>query len=857
VKVENGRFEEFNIRIFSEESVLFKDTSKKLLKDLDLSVFDHSVTLQAVADGFEGLLADKAFYGLQDYGDLLDGRSFPNAPSIYATNTGQQHLFWKCKPYLHLMTIFDLIMAESGYTYDSTFLADTYAQSLYILAHSEGAEMSFTTDTIHLFKAGILTDLTLDPDNGDFTEIPFEDESSLDFEDVYGVNVFDEGFGSAAPGSAFLASYDSYTTGFYKLRCSLKFLGGAGASVYQVSLWRRVPGGSDVQDSTTFTVNVAIATDVIFTQDFNVFLAAYYFIRVKTITNSDVDLEAGADTYFECYESPQIPLDSLPSGVSLSFDATLNLPQETLQSDVLEFLDTRFNLLFIRDKGTPSHFIIEPYNDYVGTGTQKDWSQKLDVSKTYSVKPMSTVEKRELEWKTADGEDSLNKLVLDNAGRVYGRQKFINDVNEFATGTKTFTSPDVVSPLSALANNQGTTEYMIPRLYTGPQSPVKGDLRVFVKGGLYDATDSVNAPPTKIFKLRDYDNTLSTAIANYTHFGHYDDPIPDDTSTDLNFGKETPFHQMTTQPTDTCYERYWKTYLDQIYGEEARIMEGYFNLTLQDIEDFLWSDRIFAINAWWIVNKLTFDPLAERSSKVELIRFSNVLSQLNSLTPGDKPTPVEEVKYLTEYTLQNTSRQFVRGQGATILPLTDGTTEIDFQDSQMWSLLLEEDTVLQAPTNDMPTSGVIFCAQDSTGGWSLGFNATWKTIGDAVPTGADSIFSISFYSDGEGRIVANVLDETTAPAPLPEPSAVNYVSVAVDYQILSTDRFVEMTAADKTATLPLIQAEGVRYEVINSSTGKLTIDTLDSALINGKATKDIFTDEVLEVVSNGTDWIII
>lgn len=140
--------------------------------------------------------------------------------------------------------------------------------------------------------------------------------------------------------------------------------------------------------------------------------------------------------------------------------------------------------------------------------------------------------------------------------------------------------------------------------------------------------------------------------------------------------------------------------------------------------------------------------------------YADIGTQTATYTGGKFEIVIDMSAYLTEAVLLDTCRQFTKGQGATIVALTDGATAIDLCAANMWSLTLAENTVLGAPSNDMPTSGVIFCQQDATGGFTMTFNAAWKVVGDTVPTAALAKFSINIYSDGAGRLVANILDES-------------------------------------------------------------------------------------------------
>ena len=894
VTVENGRTAEFNVRVFSEVADLFKLTSKKLLKDtvgLDAG-FDHSLALNTVAAGFTGLggslniftdtldtvevdtgggantfttdystvvsavvsgenvgefekttdagaaqynfdceigktyrlditivsqdaamvgsifdfffnqygaatlvvglntyewtavtvghtwaintggLAgdvvqfdniilteidgDAIFYGLQDYGELLTGTGLDleqDDPTqnldIYAPSTANKVKHLTCKPYLKLKPILNLIMAEAGYTYESAFLDAAYFESVYLLAHNGGSELSVDSSEVYLFKAGLVADFTL---SGSLisNQIAFDNETSLDFNDVYGVHGTEVGY----TGTTFRSQVETgafNSIGRNRLRTSLEIRNNSGAPVdVKLIMYVMYDNGFGTPVAVVQTVGfeaIAGGATVVKTLDalepylnfappnFGGAKSVYVDLFLPT-ASADLEVLTGADTFFECYESAPYPIEFLPGGIAFTFKASRNVPQKTLQSDILEFLDNRFNLVFVQDKDKPNHLVIEPYNDYVGIGDVKDWSDKLDISKTYTIKPMSSLEKKTVEFVTKEGDDFLNTLVKDNADRIYGQQSFINDINDYANGTKTIKSPDVVSPLNAI---QGT-DIMIPRLYDESGTPVKGDLRMFVKGDEYTA--SVGALD---LYLRDYEATpnLSNQIVDYTHFGHYKEPIPELDNTDLNYGIEAPFHSVVNTPTNTCYEVYWRKYLDQIYGDEARVLIAQFNLSLFDIESFLWSDRIYCLNAYWTINKISgFDPTGNKSTSVELIRYSTVLSGINNLTE----TPIYQV-------------------------------------------------------------------------------------------------------------ASKALDAVSKPTPIP---VSKYIVVSADYQVLRGDENIEADTAAVTISLPDPESTGSVYQVINSSTGSITLEGFAvKDTINGDVTVTLFSKEVAEVIYNGTEWKII
>jgi hypothetical protein len=639
VRVENGFAAEFNVRIFSDEGGLFKATENKLLKDLDLSDFDHEVSLANVVSGFTGYATpggETIYYGLQDYGTQI-------TTSIWGTTPNRLYQF-NLKPYLKLKSLFDLIMSEAGYTYESTFLNGTYFNSLYLLAHSGSNEIIVNVNEQLFCKVGLTSDEDLTEIGLSANGVTFDDETSFDFFDSSDRMQANEGYASLFPG--YVAPASALGLQYYQFNVSLKVTGGddtvGGADPYVIAeLYIRQGGSTFLQEQHQWDLDsVPQGDEVTLTHSFtpqsnlgDYWIQVYHNIQSNPFATPPADEQfrilADEDSFFECSAAPNLQLVDVPTEVDINFQASLNVPQEMKQVDILRFLDARFNCVFIKDKVKDNHFIIEPYTDYVSGGAEKDWSQKIDLSKTYTVKPLSNDEKKDVLFTTKEGDDILNKLVKDNTGRIYGRQRFINDTNQFATGTKKIESPDTVSPLNAISG----TQIMIPRLYTDDITPVEGRMRIFVKGDEYSSEYSGSG-----FFLRDQDDTASSEIDTYTHFGHYDTPIPEATDTDLNFGQEVPFHTYVEQPTDTAYERYWRTYLDQLYGEEARILTAFFNLTLYDIEQFDWSDKIYVLNAWWTVNKIEgFDPMDDKPTKVELIRFSAALSGMKELSASDTP----------------------------------------------------------------------------------------------------------------------------------------------------------------------------------------------------------------------------
>lgn len=580
-------------------------------------------------------------YGIQDWGDLLraDGGDIPE--NIFAASYGLYSA--RLKPYWKLNELFDCIMKGAGWTYEGNFIESAYFQKVHFLAHRSGKEMFFATDQIHVAKAGTTANIQLtNPPIS--SSIDWDDITSFDFIDTYSVFQINEGF----PGTndaAFVAQNAANNQGSYKFAISLLMQGGDGnGGTVEVILWHRSTGAVNTVRQ-IWTINIPSdgtpdERSFFALADAQVLAGSYYLEITSTVVfdpfgvsplDQPFEVVAGENTFFECYESPFIPLEDVPANYDFLFVANENIDPKIKAIQIIEFMDARFNLLWIPSKEKRNHLIIESFSDYMDAGIKKDWSRKIDVSKTVIEKPLADIEKANITWTTEEGDDILNKITKSAAGRIYGRQLLVNDTNDFATGDQKIESPDIVSPLNALSGS----DIMVPRLYTDDGTPAEGGIRMFVKGEAPIGIDD--------WKIRDYQGN-SVTLGNYIHFGHYSEPIPELIDEDLNFGVENPYHQVIQSPSGTTYKRYYEKYMNETYGPDARMLIAFFNLTPADIERFEWNDEIWVRGSYWRVNKISgYDPTTEGSTKVELIRRASLNASLsapdNNLNNG-KPATV-------------------------------------------------------------------------------------------------------------------------------------------------------------------------------------------------------------------------
>ena len=333
------------------------------------------------------------------------------------------------------------------------------------------------------------------------------------------------------------------------------------------------------------------------------------------------------------------------------------ITQKAFLKDIIE----RFNLIFLTDPDDASNIIIETYDDYLSQSSIKDWTKKLDILKEIVVKDTTTLQKSVVNLSDLEDVDLMNKSIAEVAPslNVYG--KYYNDRvnNDFASGE--FKNSPVFSPYISqqvfkdaaadgthLANviaqyeisyeetDEGTEaalEETKPKLfyYFGKETTIKD---------WSDNTRTINLhernPTTGVIVAKGFTEypVCSVYDINTNAASPYTEYELDPTNRSLlwNFappqcGNITVFNYTSGDPSwqkNSLYFRYWRQYLEGLYGADSRIMEAYFNLDEVDIFNFKFNDEIFVKDTYWrIINIHNYQVGAKASTRVTLLKVVN------------------------------------------------------------------------------------------------------------------------------------------------------------------------------------------------------------------------------------------
>jgi hypothetical protein len=340
------------------------------------------------------------------------------------------------------------------------------------------------------------------------------------------------------------------------------------------------------------------------------------------------------------------------------FDATVDIPAcidpELTQRGFLKDIIQRFNLVVLTDPNDQGNLLIEPYNDFIGSGELKNWTDKLDISKEVVVKDTTELQKKVVHLTDQEDVDLYNKSIKERYPNVnvFGHVKIDEFNNEFASGElknesmfspyingQVFRNEDEQAgtslPNMAIQyeftykqNSEGIYENEIaqtkPKLfwYRGTPVDILGPTASQTDIYLHRATASsltafnINEYPIcSPFDVQPAGNTYTLSQNNKSLYWNATPPL---------VGNLTVFNYQPTFGSwfkNSLYGKYWKPYLDNLYSDGSRIMECYLNLNEVDIFTFSFADEIFIKDTYWrILGISNYQVGAKASTKVTLIK---------------------------------------------------------------------------------------------------------------------------------------------------------------------------------------------------------------------------------------------
>ena len=435
----------------------------------------------------------------------------------------------------------------------------------------------------------------------------------------------------------------SPTTGYYTIPVN-------GSYSFEVELFGRIDGTSQQNDPEIRLSLFRNGSEVAFDIQGGLDPLIYSFVGNDKLTYSGtfnagdiVDVVATisygegyiTNGRFACVSSPaQIAVNDL-------------LKDDLKVIDWFKSLLTKFRLVMVPTIDDPNLFVVKPWQDYIASGETYDWTYKLDHNKDIKMEPLFYAQSGDITFVDQEDIDVVNTYQQDTFGQVYGTRQFVSG-NQLLSGTKDITTEFAPTPVAQIEGLfQFNTQFIIPKFYENGDEltdhghlqhlPIVPQQRLLYWNGLQPTTTQVSGVATQVTwyytdntttKNSNQEPLLYQGIRRYPRASYLSEIPTTSTTLNLNWKKQFPYFSYPGAPSnigqqgEDVYQRYWKSYIDNIYSPQARKMTAYFNLDSEDMRQLTFDDLIWIKDTYWRIQKVYDAPLGEVATvKVELIKL--------------------------------------------------------------------------------------------------------------------------------------------------------------------------------------------------------------------------------------------
>jgi hypothetical protein len=565
--IQKGQYVDVELVFMGEAANLSRAIGDVLLGDLDFSSLDFEMNETNINTSWTtGLSSGRVRLGLVDKGWAWIESTFP---SVSARSLKQNQL----TPFVRIKAVFDRIMSTAGLTYASTWMGTM--NDLYLCCNKGGFLLPTTDDFRNeIFHVGLLSDVSVA--GGGFTDVSLA-ETGVFYDN--GGNWATDTFTAPFTGRYYFRIYYSYTLTNPADTLYLKLVFSAGAD---------------------YTTSAGFGY-FFHTRD----MASGDTVKLQVSTTSGVTLHEGGTgrggTSLQLYAFT----------VDTGFDVDVAKCMPTMKAiDFVSGLQKMFNLVFIPDRNRTNHFYIEPFADYFATGTVKDWTNKIDISKDITVSTTAELQKRKYIFTHSASTDIANSTAVQE-GEVYGARIINDPENDFASGELKVESP--FSPFITWTIED--TDYSIARLYNEGNAPTDREIPDPKPMLAYWSGKLVNE-----FYMDDNSGVAKTwELPGFSEFSAWNADVDDNS---LNFGHPRPRREILATPLNGLYYKYWMPWANELFSSDARMMRAFFYLDSVDLSTFEWNDKIFLKNTYWrVLEIINYDPTTPGAVEVKLLKM--------------------------------------------------------------------------------------------------------------------------------------------------------------------------------------------------------------------------------------------
>ena len=605
IVIDNGSIE-YECAVFGELGGFISALGIKKLEDLDFSAYDHTWDEIEIENSWNTVNGSGYYYPLIDYGQVSANKSSYDIKAF--------------RPALYVREYIDKLITDSGYTYESSFF-DTAVFRRLIIPNNQ---KDLSAYNVKYFESNV---------EARYDTINYYADATSVIKLIYPAPTISGSFVASNGNTRF--TYTGATA--LTMNATIR-LNGSYEQYADILYFALVKNGSTQVAISDSVINLYDTFDFTFSGSIS-FVTNDYFevqaIRQDTGSAYTIWINSG-DILFTTDVSQNVPINY---GETININGTI--PRGIFQKDFFASIVKMFNLYVTESTDKSKHLIITPYIDYYATTptflqvndleeellvddadlllledgavNYINWTNKIDRSKAFRVKPMSELNGRYFEYKYKQDSDFYNENYFKKYAQGYG--DFIEDTGyEFAQDKQTAEIVFAATPLVGYAEEDKVVSTIFKKSNTqNTQSE--------------DKMDSV----IRILQAKKVTDVISWSILNgastlwsgttYGYAGHLDDP--DNPAADINFGspKEINFTLATPYPSANLFNAFWSDYLAEISDKDSKLLSCFVRLTDADIYSLDFSRLIWIDGSLWRLNKVVdYNPMDNDTTKCEFLK---------------------------------------------------------------------------------------------------------------------------------------------------------------------------------------------------------------------------------------------
>ena len=288
--------------------------------------------------------------------------------------------------------------------------------------------------------------------------------------------------------------------------------------------------------------------------------------------------------------------------------------------------------------------IFKPFNTYFSDYSVEDWSNKIDLTKEFTITPTSFEDKYIL-FKYKDNNGDIGKIYKEKYGVNYGAYNIITDYNFntntielFKDITQSITNTDNILSWENLYTYKSLVYSLPPEIYVynkdkeGKQISIFG--AYFFHKGLteFSTEESLRLRPVYIS-----DDTLFQQSTSKYYYTQVNSDMVRCTSYPLldvvngenvclfNLPKESFKYTNDFNDKYTIYNNFWEDYINERYNIQNKKITCYVKLSPLEYYNFNFNQFVQVGNQLCMVNKIyDYNLTNNEPTKVDLITIQNV-----------------------------------------------------------------------------------------------------------------------------------------------------------------------------------------------------------------------------------------